>query len=86
LDDVRNWLAASDQDGARTDGPGESFYQLQQTMSCDALAARLAAIGAETHLFEADFGNLRAGMSNMVETGDASLTLVPTQQLAFRQK
>jgi 3-oxoacyl-[acyl-carrier protein] reductase len=40
-----------------TDGPGESFYRIQQTKSCDGLAARLAAIGAEMHAFEADFLN-----------------------------
>lgn len=40
---------------AAANGRGESFYLLQQAMSCNDLVARLAAGGTETHAFEADF-------------------------------
>ena len=52
-----HYFRAADQDVAATDVPSESFYRVQQTMSCDDLAARLAATGTEAYAFEADFAN-----------------------------
>ena len=52
-----HYCRAPNQDLAPIDVPGELFYRLQQTMSCDELAARLATAGAEVHAFEADFAN-----------------------------
>ena len=52
-----HYFRAADQDVAATDVPSESFYRVQQTMSCDDLAARLAATGTEVYAFEADFAN-----------------------------
>ena len=52
-----HYCRATDQAVTATDGPSESFYRMQQTMSGDDLAERLSASGTETYVFERDFAD-----------------------------